>query len=205
MRPYGAIAQPWADAEIKILFCGYSQTASEQRPSDRIPIKTAADGSWFVDLWTNELGDYLSYYLFQFPHTKDLKLILPNGLPPENEFSGLLLNSTPPSAPEYAGLLQLVRDYLGTASLGTADQILLNPAIAGLGTTAQSALAQVAPKEFSQITPSGEWLWNHNLGYRPKAQIYNLAYQKIDAEVQHVSVNQIRVRVLPPMPGYIII
>lgn len=97
----------------------------------------------------------------------------------------------------------------------TADLVPLNPPIAGettvqgllsqLNTRTQSGAQAAPPTPFSQSTPATEWIWNHNLGYRPTPQVYNLAYQEIDAEIEHISVNQLRVRVSPASPGYIIV
>jgi hypothetical protein len=96
--------------------------------------------------------------------------------------------------------------FVYTDGAGDANQVAISPPIAGLNATnVQDAIAKLAPKEFSQPTPAAEWLWNHNLGFRPKPQVFNLAYQMIDAEVQHISENQLRVRVSPAMPGYIVI
>lgn len=86
-----------------------------------------------------------------------------------------------------------------------ASQVALNPPIAGLGTTAQAALDKLKPQEFAQTTPATEWIWNHNLGFRPTPKVYNLAYQEIDALIEHPSVNQIKVQVNPASPGYIVI
>jgi hypothetical protein len=89
---------------------------------------------------------------------------------------------------------------------GIASGVAISPTIPGLNAAnVQQALDLLAPKEFSQSTPSTLWIWNHNLGYRPQPKVYNLAYQEIDAEIEQPSVNQIRVRVNPATTGYIII
>lgn len=95
---------------------------------------------------------------------------------------------------------------VNNVGIGTAADTAIAPPIPGLSAgNVWDALNQLAPKEFSQLTPSAEWLWNHNLGYRPTVKIYNLAYQEIDAVIFHFSENQLRVSVSPPMPGFIVI
>lgn len=59
--------------------------------------------------------------------------------------------------------------------------------------------------EFEQSTAATEWIWNHNLGFRPVVQVTNFAYEKIHAEVIHSSANQVRVRVTPAAIGKILI
>lgn len=46
---------------------------------------------------------------------------------------------------------------------------------------------------FSQPTPATEWVINHNLGFRPAVEIIDAGGNEVDAEVQHISVNQARV------------
>jgi hypothetical protein len=157
----------------------------------------------------NAEGDYQSYYTFKFPYDQPIKVYLPFGTPPSIEFSELAIASTPPSDPSYPSLIELINSLFANGSFtGTADVIPLNPAIPGLGGTVQSAIAALnnkPPTQFDQQVPATDWLWNHDLGFRPKPQVYNLAWQEIDAEVIHYSVNQLRVKVNPPSPGFILI
>jgi hypothetical protein len=83
-----------------------------------------------------------------------------------------------------------------------------------LRTTAQ-AFAPVYPPaptivppthlEFVQSTASGLWIWNHNLGYRPVPEIMDLAGNRIIAQVEQPTSDQIRVVCNPPQTGRIII
>jgi hypothetical protein len=59
--------------------------------------------------------------------------------------------------------------------------------------------------EFVQSTASTTWIWNHNLGYRPVPQIMNLGGQQISAQVEHISVNQIKVTLNPAQVGRIVV
>lgn len=63
---------------------------------------------------------------------------------------------------------------------------------------------QYRPREFAIATSSAEWILNHNLGYYPVVQPLNLARQEINAEVQHISVNQVRIFFNAPITGYIL-
>lgn len=204
MHPNGAL--PWSGASVDVTYHGYSQTPTEQRPSDRIQTKTAPDGTWALSLWMNSEGDFQSYYSFKFPNDRAIRISLPAGTPPEIEFSQLAIASIPPSDPSYPSLIELIDKRLASSGVsfpsgGTRGQVLKvaqeSPRVLGWGSE--------EPLQFSQPTPAAEWLWNHNLGFRPKPQVYNLAYQEIDAEVYHSSSNQLRVRVNPAQPGYILI
>ena len=140
MHPDGD--RPWADATIDVSFHGYSQTPTTQRPSDRHRIKTAADGTWAISLWVHGEGDFQSYYSFKFPYDRAIKIYIPKGTPPEIDFSQLAIASTPPDDPSYPSLIELINSlFAGGNFTATADLIPLNPAIPGLGGTAQSAIA----------------------------------------------------------------
>jgi hypothetical protein len=205
----------WPSATILVNFHGYSQTATEQRPSDRAPITTNPDGTWQYYAWRNSDGDYSSFYTFKFPDidprdpSPPIKIVVKATTPDTVEFSQLALDSTPPDAPSYPSLIAIINDRLAASGVafpagGTVGQTLVvtqeTPRLVGWGNVANNA-----PLKFDQATNSAEWLWNHNLGYRPKPQVYNLAWQEIDAEVVHNSDNQLRVRVNPPGQGYILI
>lgn len=55
--------------------------------------------------------------------------------------------------------------------------------------------------EFTQSTPSSEWIINHNKGYRPITEIFDAGGSEIDAEVLHVTINQTRVYFAAPQTG----
>jgi hypothetical protein len=199
----------WPSATILVEFHGYSQTATEQRPSDRASITTNPDGTWQHYAWRNSEGDYASYYTFKFPYGDPIKVVLTATTPDTVEFSQLALDSIPTTAPNYPSLIAIINAQLAASAVafpggGTVGQALVvtqeTPRLVGWGNVASNA-----PIKFDQSTNAAEWLWNHNLGYRPKPQVYNLAWQEIDAEVVHNSDNQLRVRVNPPSQGYILI
>jgi hypothetical protein len=198
--------EPWAKAKIHWKFIGLATTATTQRPSDSGVIYTDENGVWSVRLWNNANGDQESYYLFKFPNDREIKIQLPNGTPSPIEFSALAIAQTPPEAPSYPSLIELIDQKLATSDVafplgGTQGQVLKitqeTPRTLGWGNN-----DPITP--FAQLTPATEWIWNHNLGYKPTPQVYNLAYQQIDAEIE-ISDNQIKVKVNPASPGYILI
>ena len=56
---------------------------------------------------------------------------------------------------------------------------------------------------FQQDTAVGEWIVNHNLGYRPAVEVLDALYNVITPGVliQHSSVNQLRILVNPAIAG----
>jgi hypothetical protein len=110
MHPDGS--RPWANAPIDVTYHGYSQTPTEQRPSDRFQAKTETDGTWAITLWVNAEGDYHSYYSFKFPYDLPIKVYLPAGTPSSIEFSELAIASTPPSDPTYPSLIELINSTI---------------------------------------------------------------------------------------------
>ena len=46
--------------------------------------------------------------------------------------------------------------------------------------------------DHTQATPASEWVVNHNLGFRPSVEILNAGGSEVEAEVLHMSVNQVR-------------
>jgi hypothetical protein len=79
--------QPWNGAHINWTFVGFTTTATTQHPSDRGQAIAGPDGRWSVDLWVNQAGDYRSYYVFDFPSNRGIRVILTSDLPSEIEFS----------------------------------------------------------------------------------------------------------------------
>lgn len=205
MHSHGLIqGNPWAGATIDIQFHGYSQTATEQRPSDRTQIKTNPDGTWSTSQFKNADGDYESYYTFKFPNSQPIKILLPASTPPEIEFSQLAIASTPPESPEYPSLIALINSQLAGSGVsfpsgGTVGQTL--------------AIAQATPNRVlgwinsaylhQQSTEADQWIVNHNLGYRPSIEVLSLGGEKILAEVLHVSENQTIVYWSVPKIGFV--
>jgi hypothetical protein len=56
----------------------------------------------------------------------------------------------------------------------------------------------------TQSQASAEWIVNHNLGRRPGAEILTVGGMVMDAEVVHISVNQLRVYFKTAMAGSVI-
>jgi hypothetical protein len=180
----GAASRPWGGATIDVSYHGYSQTPTEQRPSDRTSIKTNPDGTWETWRWVNAQGDFQSYYSFKFPYDQPIKVYLPAGTPPEIEFSELAIASTPPSDPSYPSLIALINSlFAGGNFAGTADVIPLNPAIPELGTTVQSAISALNNKP---AVAKLRDLTDVNMGTQPNSgiPIYNSATQIFNLESQ---------------------
>ncbi|WP_027480511.1 hypothetical protein [Deinococcus pimensis] len=53
----------------------------------------------------------------------------------------------------------------------------------------------------NQAVPSDVWTINHNLGFKPLVQVYTLGGVEVDAEVQHLNSNQVRVSFVIPLAG----
>jgi hypothetical protein len=139
----------WADVLVICTFVGLTTTGTTQRPTYRLTDTTAEDGTYSFLLWRNELGDYSSYYLFEFPNDVDTctneaikrKAVVTEDTPDVIEVSELLLASTPPGSPTYPSLISLINALFAAGDFtGTADLVPLNPLISGLGTNVQTAL-----------------------------------------------------------------
>jgi hypothetical protein len=55
--------------------------------------------------------------------------------------------------------------------------------------------------EFVQTSTVDTWTINHNLGFYPSVSIFTMGGIEVDAEIQHISLNQVRVRFAAPMAG----
>lgn len=53
----------------------------------------------------------------------------------------------------------------------------------------------------TQSSAAVEWIVNHNLGKYPMVSVLSVGLREMDADVQHVSVNQTRIRFATPMSG----
>lgn len=53
----------------------------------------------------------------------------------------------------------------------------------------------------AQASPSAEWVINHNLGFRPSATVLSPGGVEVEAQIIHVSANQLRVIFLTPQSG----
>lgn len=54
----------------------------------------------------------------------------------------------------------------------------------------------------TQGSSSVTWTINHNLGYRPIVDVYNSGSQRIEAQVDHPTVNQTIITLSPATSGY---
>jgi hypothetical protein len=145
---------PWSGALIDVVYRGYSQTATEQRPSDHGTITTNPDGTWETTRWVNARGDYQSHYLFKFPTDQVIKVYLTEQTPADIEFSQLALDSTPPTDPSYPSLIALINTILATSGVsfpagGTAGQVL------GISQASPRVMAWTDAASGGDVFPSG--------------------------------------------------
>lgn len=54
----------------------------------------------------------------------------------------------------------------------------------------------------SQPSAEVEWLINHNLGVRPAVAVIDTGGNELDAAVQHVNLNQLRIYFVTPTAGF---
>jgi hypothetical protein len=53
-----------------------------------------------------------------------------------------------------------------------------------------------------QVSESIAWTINHNLGYKPSVQMFNVGGLEVLGEIQHISNNQVTVLFNTPLSGY---
>lgn len=54
----------------------------------------------------------------------------------------------------------------------------------------------------TQSTPSSTWIINHNLGFKPAVELFDSGSQEIDADIVHVSDNQVVVSLTKAITGF---
>lgn len=54
---------------------------------------------------------------------------------------------------------------------------------------------------YTQTSPSGEWVVNHNSGFRPDVTVFSPGGVEVSATVTHVSSNQVRIVFAAPQTG----
>ncbi|MEI9964364.1 MAG: hypothetical protein WDM92_06330 [Caulobacteraceae bacterium] len=59
----------------------------------------------------------------------------------------------------------------------------------------------VADFIFTQAFPATPWVVNHNLGRKPLVAVLDVGGNEVEAAVQHISVNQLRVSFAAPQAG----
>lgn len=55
---------------------------------------------------------------------------------------------------------------------------------------------------FIQGSPLSEWIINHNLGIEPQVEVMSPGSVRVNAEVVHTSINQVRVLFATPNSGF---
>jgi hypothetical protein len=204
MHSYGvAQGYPWANATVDIQFHGYSQTATEQRPSDRTQIKTNPDGTWNTFQFKNADGDYESFYTFKFPNSQPIKIILPASTPPEIEFSQLAIASTPPESPDYPSLIALINTQLGSSGLAFPAGGSVGQSLAVVQDSPSRVLGWVDSRTiFSQSVAATTWTFNHTLNRVPSIEVTDLVGNRLLVETQ-VTQTQAIVRSESPITGFV--
>ncbi len=67
-------------------------------------------------------------------------------------------------------------------------------------------LVAPAPRFEATFAASGQWVVNHNLGFRPAAvQLLTVGGVEFEASIVHTSANQFVVSVSPPIAGQVIV
>jgi hypothetical protein len=190
----------WGGAAIDIEFHGYSQTATEQRPSDRASIITNPDGTWEHYAWKNSEGDYASYYTFKFPYGKPIKVVLDATTPAQVEFSQAALNLTPRDSPNYPSLIAIINDQLAASAVafpagGTKGQVL------GVAQTTPRTLEWEDPRlSFTQAIAAATWTFAHTLNRVPALEVTDLTGNRLFVETQ-ATLTQAIVKSLSPVTG----
>lgn len=55
--------------------------------------------------------------------------------------------------------------------------------------------------EYAQASAAALWTINHNLGFRPTVGVFDSGGLEVDAEIQHITVNQVTVSFTMPLAG----
>jgi hypothetical protein len=200
MHPDGS--RPWENATIDVTYHGYSQTPTEQRPSDRIKTNTEPNGTWAISLWVNAEGDFRSYYSFKFPYDCAIKVYLPVGTPSEIEFSQLAIASTPPSDPSYPSLIELINSLLGNSGVSFPPGGQLGQVLAIAQESPRSMAWVDSQKVFTQAVAAQNWVFNHTLNRVPVIEVTDLVGNRIFVDTQATPTQAI-VRSESPVTGVV--
>lgn len=197
-------AKPWARSRISFDLHPGSFTSLHQLPPSTVKVVTDGSGAFVVQLWANDEGDIPSAYTCTLPNADIFGFVLPVSAPSPIELSVLRLAGITQQHPQYQTVIDFIAQYLAAVGLGSADQVVLNPAIVGLGTTVQSAIAVLREGfSFTQSTPSDEWIVNHNFGIYPSVEVFTSGGAKVLADYLNVSANQLRVYFAVPSTGLV--
>jgi hypothetical protein len=99
------------------------------------------------------------------------------------------------------------RFRIGAPATATARVVLPQPVRVQLSAGAQGPAGPVSPGsdgaryEHTQAAASAEWIVNHNLGYRPGVDVLTTGGVRVEADVRHPTVNQVRVVLDVPLAG----
>jgi hypothetical protein len=125
---------------------------------------TDANGSFSCQILTTDADGGFVRYEFTFP----------NG----SRFQFDLMPGSPISIDELLNL---------SVAAGNSTQAAIENVI-------QQALEGLAPDFLhTQNSPASEWIVNHNLGVKPNAAVLDTGGNVVDAQVLHISANQLRV------------
>jgi hypothetical protein len=133
--------KPWARYRIQFILQSGSFTPLHQLPPYTLKVQTDANGAFTTLLWANDEGEIPSAYTCILPNSDIFGFVLPATAPSPVELSVLREAGITEQHPQYKTILDFIAQYLATVGVGTADQILLKPAIPGLPPMVQGAIA----------------------------------------------------------------
>jgi len=76
------------------------------------------------------------------------------------------------------------------------------PVVPELPSSVSTVRNNVRAVQYSQTDPRATWTITHNLGYRPSVEVFNSAWEEIDAEIIHLTKNSVRIKFTLPISGY---
>lgn len=177
---------PWKRGIVSFLIVNGSFTNTDQFPGNT-PIKVKLNdlGENTITLWAEDEGELETEYQCSLPNEETFNFSIPIPGLTFYELSWLRLNGVTPSDPSYQTILDYINAYLG----GITDYL---PPGGNVGDTLK--ITQLNPRviewesneipPYIQSVPSSIWIYNHNLGRIPIAQITDLNNNVKLADIQ---------------------
>lgn len=214
-------------AELRFELTTVSFTLDTVFLKDAGIFKTDDDGIFRAELWCDDDGLRSTDYIVYLPDSATGKPSDANGLTfslPYGDGSdvplGTLLalsnqdNCWNPNVDGSNEFVETITRLISAFSdeLGSHTQSIASPTILGHvkidGTSItidENAVISAKTARFLQTQPveSNVWLVNHNLGFTPNCEIRGINGNVVDAEIQHISENQLRVFFAVPQRGSI--
>jgi hypothetical protein len=177
---------PWKRGIVSFSIINGSFTNTDQFPGNA-PIKVKLNdlGENTITLWVEDEGELETEYQCTLPNGETFNFNIPIPGLLNYELSWLRLNGVTPSDPSYQTILDYINAYLG----GITDYL---PPGGNVGDTLK--ITQLNPRvvewesneipPYIQIVPSTLWIYNHNLGRIPIAQVTDLNNNVKLADIQ---------------------